>query len=416
MAYDTILVVDDEHKEAELIASFLRAKRFTAHTAFDGAEAVDMAKAHKPDVVLLDIGLPKKKGTEALLEIKEALPDTQVIIVTAIGDIGVAMFCMQNRAFAYLTKPVDLDSLLLEVNKALHNKELETSLAAYQNSLEEMVNLRTGKIEELNNKLRRNFVVSIKILVGLLEMHDPYLGGHLKRVALLAGETARCLKLSNHEVMDIELAGLLHDIGTFAVPKRLLEADFESLSKEEAAMVKQHPVFAQNIIAPSDELTPIGIILRSHLELLDGSGFPDGLKGGQIPIGARILGVVNAYDEMVTRRRFSKEILGTRQAKEDYAFKNLYKLAEKHFSRNIIEALEAAVQELRKKAQAVTTVDLRRLTPGMTLAADLQTMDGLTLMAQGHLLGIEEIEQLKVLHKMGLIKDAFQVIQPQAGI
>lgn len=416
MAYDTILVVDDECKEAELIASFLTSKRFTVYTAFDGDEAVDAAKAHKPDVVLLDIGLPKKKGTAALLEIKEALPDTQVIMVTAIGSIGVATYCMQNGAYAYLPKPVDLDSLLLEVQKAMRNKQLEKSVTAYQNTLEEMVNIRAEKIQELNDKLRRNFVVSIKILVGLLEMHDPYLGGHLKRVALLSGETGRRLTLSGRDVMDIELAGLLHDIGTFAVPKRLLETDFGALSKEEAAMVKQHPVFAQNIIAPSDELTRIGGILRSHLELLDGSGFPDGLKGEQIPHGSRILGVVNAYDEMVTRRRFSKESLDSRRAKEDYAFKNLYKRAGKAFQRDIIEALEAAVEDLRKKAQAVTIVDIRLLIPGMTLAADLQTKDGLTLMAQGHELGKEEIEQCRVLHKMGLIKDIFQVIRPQAAI
>ncbi len=416
MAYDTVLVVDDEHKEAELIVSFLQSKRFTVHAAFDGAEAVVTAKAQKPDVVLLDIGLPKKKGTEALLEIKEALPDTQVIMVTAIGDIGVAMFCVQNGAYGYLTKPIDLDSLLLEVKKAMRNRELEKSVSAYQNNLEDMVNLRTEKIEELNNKLRRNFVVSIKILVGLLEMHDPYLGGHLKRVALLAGETGRRLKLANHEVMDIELAGLLHDIGTFAVPKRLLETSFESLSKEEMAMVRQHPVFAQNIIAPSDELAHIGGILRSHLEMLDGTGFPDGLKGGQIPLGARILGVVNAYDEMVTRRRFSKETFDSRMAKEDYAFKNLYKRAEKCFQRDIIEALEAVVEEFRKKAQAVTTVDLRHLTPGMTLAADLKTEDGLILMALGHPLGTEEIEQCKVLHKLGLVKAEVQVIRPQAAM
>ena len=416
MAYDTILVVDDERKEAELIASFLQGKGYKVHTAFDGVEAVDAAKAQKPDVVLLDIGMPKKQGTEALLDIKEALPDTQVIMVTAIGSIGVAMFCMQNGAYAYLSKPVDLDSLLLEVKKAIRNKELEKSVTAYQNTLEEMVNIRTGRIEELNNKLRRNFVVSIKILVGLLEMHDPYVGGHLKRVALLAGETGRRLKMPNQDVLDIELAGLLHDIGTFAVPKRLLETDFSALSKEETAMVKQHPVFAQNIIAPSDELTHIGVIIRSHLELLDGSGFPDGLEGERIPVGARILGVVNAYDEMVTRRRFSRESLGSRRAKEDYALKNLYKRAEINFQRDIIEALEATVEELRKKAEAVATVDLRHWTPGMTLAVDLQTKDGLILMAQGRVLGKEEIEQCRILHKMGLIKDELKVIRPQAAI
>jgi response regulator RpfG family c-di-GMP phosphodiesterase len=228
---------------------------------------------------------------------------------------------------------------------------------------------------------------------------------------MLAGETAKRLNLPPKEILDLEMAALLHDLGTVSLPRKLMEAPFGDLTKEEIAFLKQHPVFAQNILSPLSELEKAGLIIRSHLERLDGSGFPEGLVDEQIPYGAKILGVVNAFDEIVSRRRFTLEKLDTDEAREEHAFKHLFGLSGKYYSRIITEALRDAVQRLNMKTRRMVKVALGDLRAGMVVARNIYTKDGTLLLARGFPMEKGIIRQISNFREMDLISDDFRVFE-----
>lgn len=411
MPISSILVVDDEPQITETLSRFLKMKGFTVYRAGNGAEALEIAAKNIPDVVLSDIRMPGMDGIECLKHMKERYPETEVIMATAIGDLETGISCLQAGAFGYLMKPLDLQAVYAEVNRALEHRSLVLKVNDYQKNLEQKVDERTKEIQLLNTKLKDNFLKSVRMLIGLIETYDPFIGGHLRRVAALVRETGKRLKLSPKDMLDLEMAALLHDIGTVSLPKKLKETPFAGLTAEEVSFVKQHTVFAQNILSPMGELANVGAIIRSHLEHLDGSGFPDGLLDEKIPLCSRILGVVNAFDELVSRRRFTMENLASDEAREEFAFKHLYSLASKHFQRNIIKNVQEAAESMNLKVGRLIKVPLNKLKPGMVVAKDIHTNEGTLLLAKGFTLDQGLIKQLSTFCEMDLVPDDFRVLE-----
>lgn len=406
---ESILVVDDEKREAEMMALFLKSKGFTVYTAVSGITALAQAGQYRPEVVVLDIKMPSMGGLECLPQMKEYHPATEVIMATAAGDTETAIDCMKAGAFGYLMKPIDLQTLYTEVLKALEHRALILRVSDYQKNLESKVEERTREILALNQRLKGNFLTSVRMLISLLETYDPYIGAHLRRVAQLCGEIGRGMKMPQKDVAAIELAALLHDIGTVALPARLRTASFADLTKEEIFIVRQHPVFAQNIMENAEELALPAQIVRSHLERLDGGGFPDGLKDEQIPLGARVLAVANAYDELVHRRRFTGELIVSDTDKSTFAINQIERLGGKNYDLAVIGVLREAVERLRLKALNAVMIGLEKLKPGMVLVEDIKTAEGLLLLARGHQLTATQISQMRRFSDMHLINGKFFV-------
>ncbi len=406
---NTILVTDDERAAVENVGLYLTANGFSVLKAYDGEEALDIARREHPALVLLDIGMPRKKGTDALREIKAELPEAQVIMLTSIGDIGVAMHCIQNGAYSFIQKPVDLELMLMEIRKAQRHFDMERSVRSYKKNLEELVDARNRAIDALQAKIHHNYLYSMRIMASLLESGNGPAGGHLKRVANYSRKVAELLVLPPTRLDDIELAALLHDIGTLAMPAKLMSASYSDCTREEARIIQRHPVFTQTIIAPLEELAPVGKIIRSHLELLDGSGFPDGLAGEQIPLESRILGVANAFDELTTRRRFSKEALSAGEQEEAFAFDYLFANADKHYQHSIIQLLQQVVKKLKESRRTTRTLPVHEVKAGMALMKDVLTLEGLPVMLQGKVLAEDHVAQLTALKDIGLIQDQLTV-------
>ena len=413
MSINSILVVDDEPLVTEALSRFLKMKGFTVYRAGNGLEALEMAGKNEPEAVITDIRMPGMDGIACLKHMKERYPETEVIMATSLGDLDTAISCLQAGAFGYLTKPLNLEAVYAEVHRALEHRKLVLQVNDYQKNLEQKVDERTKEIQLLNSKLKDNFLRSVRMLIGLVETYDPFIGGHLRRVAALVRETGKRLKLSPKDMLDIEMAALLHDIGTVSLPKHIKETPFTGLTPEEIAFVKQHTVFAQNILSPMGELANVGMIIRSHLERLDGSGFPDGLHDERIPYCSRILGAANAFDEIVSRRRFTMESLDSDEEREDFAFTYLYSFASKHFQRDIIKALQEAVGTMGSKAGPVIKTFLRKLKPGMVVAKDIYTVEGTLLLARGFTLDQGLIKQLSTFCDMNLVPDDFRVLAEQ---
>jgi putative nucleotidyltransferase with HDIG domain len=252
------------------------------------------------ELVILDIRMPGKSGVELLSEIKAKYPDTAVVMATAIDDASTAINCMKAGAYDYVTKPFNLDEVSFSVRRALEKRRLELENRDYQQHLEQ-------KVEEQAQKIRASFFNAITALAYALEAKDVYTSGHSQRVTEISEAIAEHLGLPRETIEKIRLAGLVHDIGKIGVRESVLNKP-GSLSDEEFKHVRLHSQTGERILKPIVDDKEILKAVRHHHERYDGAGYPDGLKGEQIPQLARIIAVADTFDAMTSERSYRKAL------------------------------------------------------------------------------------------------------------
>lgn len=282
-----ILVVDDEPQVREVLFRYLANVGHQCGVASNGDEALGKTDAEQFDLVLLDISMPGKSGTEVLRELQTKHPDTAVIMVTAIADINVAIDAMRNGAYDYLIKPIDLNMLSVTIERALERRRLVLENREYQLNLEK-------KVEEQTNQIKQSFLGAINALVQALEAKDAYTKGHSIMVAEIAVAIARELGMPEERIEKIRLAALLHDIGKIGVRESVLNKQ-GSLTPEEYEHIKSHCVLGKRILQPIIEDNEILDIILHHHERYDGTGYPDKLRGEQLPKEAMIVAAAEEY-------------------------------------------------------------------------------------------------------------------------
>lgn len=307
-----ILVVDDESFIREIICRKLGGSGFECEAAPSAEDALEKISQNDYDCVLSDIHMPGMSGVDLLRQIRLQNADLAVILVTGAPDIDAALEAMRLGAYDHLSKPLNLAALEITVDRALEKKRLVEENREYQRNLESMVKERTKQLSDANEDLRKLFTGSIKALAQALEAKDEYTQGHSARVAEESVNIARYLSLSDTEVQRMWLSGYLHDIGKIGIKEAVLNKPGK-LDEEEWHLIQQHPVVAGKILGPISELSDIIEIIVHHHERYDGSGYPDGLEGGSIPLGARILTVADAYDALTSRRPY-RDALSTEEA------------------------------------------------------------------------------------------------------
>jgi putative two-component system response regulator len=295
---EEILIVDDEETIRNLLRQALSGEGYHCEEADGAGQAMDRLKSRAVALVLLDIKMPGKWGTELLPELKASYPDTAVIMATAVTDIHIAIQCMKQGAYDYVTKPFNLDEVLLSVDRALERRRLELENRDYQQHLEQ-------KVEEQANRIRASFLSAITALAYALEAKDKYTSGHSQRVAGISVAIAKELGMPKDIIDKIRLAGLVHDIGKIGVRESVLNKPGR-LTDEEHQHIKSHCEIGEHILTPIVEDEEILKAVRHHHERYDGRGYPDGLSGEQIPLGARILAVADTYDAMTSERPYRK--------------------------------------------------------------------------------------------------------------
>ena len=410
MPKNTVLIVDDEKDVCEMLERYLKSKGYEVSSANDGREALEKVKTFKPGVALLDIRMPNMDGVECLRSIKKDFPDTEVIMATASKDMATAISCMKEGAYGYQTKPIDLSNLAFDIERAIEHRRLILENRDYQVNLEKKVVERTREVQLLNEKLKESFIATIRISSGLVEVYDPFLGGHSKRVARLSAKVGSTMKLSNAELVDLEMAALLHELGMITIPEQIRNAPLKELKTEEVKIIRNYPILSQAILSPSEELNKAGVIIRHHLEHINGTGFPDSKKGEDIPLGSKILGVVNAYDEIATRRRFTSEKFPSEKIKEDFVFLQLNQLAGKHYEKNIINILEGVVSNFIRKKRIRELYSSDELKHGMVLASDIHSRDGKLLLAEGSIISNIQLIKIQTFYRMKLLEQKIYVL------
>ena len=331
-----ILIVDDEESILSALTKFLTIKGYDVSTAASGEEALDVLRRLKIAGLVVDVRMPGLSGIDLVPKVLEIEPNAAILMLTAVNDATTASLCMQRGAMEYLTKPIDLEELHKAIQRALKRRDALMETDELNQWLKEEVSVRTAELRRERANLQRISVATLEVLVNALEAKDPYSRGHSARIADLSAMVAAEMGLEDEDVEAVRTAGRLHDIGKIGIREEVLVKQ-GPLTDDEYEHVKQHVVVGSQILAPLTHLREVIHYVRSHHERWDGRGYPDGLKGEEIPIGARILAVVEVYDALTTSRPYQEKM------SSEFAVERMRDLTGTGIATDVFDALEAVV-------------------------------------------------------------------------
>lgn len=299
---DRILVVDDEEPIREIVASMLGTAGYACKQAASGMEALSvLTSGEEFELMLSDLMMADLDGIGLLERTKEKYPDMPVVMVTAVHDISVALAAIRNGAYDYLLKPFEREQLLNTVSRALENRRLKVENRTYQTNLESLVKARTDQLQAAMANLERSYDITLETLGDALDLKDRETEGHSKRVTAFTIAIARAMGLPREQINTIARGAFLHDIGKIAIPDKILNKPGK-LTKEEMDVMQEHAYHGYQIVKKIPFLNEAADIVYSHQERFDGTGYPRGLKGEQIPLGARIFSVADTLDAITSDR------------------------------------------------------------------------------------------------------------------
>ena len=335
-----ILVVDDEEPIRNALKKFLAQQQFEVYVAGTGDEALQQLRRHRVSLMLCDIRMPGTSGVDLVPQALEVEPELAILMLTAVNDATSAALCMQRGAMDYLTKPIELADLGRAVQRALKRREMLLENRQLNQWLKEEVTTRTAEVQRERMKLERLSIATLEALVNALEAKDPYMRGHSARVADMSATIAHQLGLSDEDVEHVRVAGRLHDLGKIGTREAVLNKQ-GALTPEEFEHVKQHVVIGSQILAPLSHLGDIMPAVRHHHERFDGTGYPDGLRGQDIPVSARIIGAAEVYDALTSSRAYQEKL------SPDKAIERIADLAGTVLDPKVYEALVTVVARRR---------------------------------------------------------------------
>jgi putative nucleotidyltransferase with HDIG domain len=301
-----VLVIDDEAGVGAAISATLERAGFGSSVVRDRRDALHhFADTRQFDVVLLDVVLRDGDGLALLETLKQLRPETPVVMISGLHDIGVAISAMKKGAYDYLLKPIGQEQLLSTVRRALEHCDLDRHGNLHRQSLEQLVEARTEMLRRAIADLERSYDITLEALGNALDLKDAETEGHSKRVTAYSIVIARAMSIDASEVKVIARGAFLHDIGKMAIPDAIL-AKPGKLTPQEQAVMREHCIRGYTMLKKIPFLEHAAEIVLSHQEHYDGSGYSRGLKGNEIPIGARIFAVADALDAITSDRPYRK--------------------------------------------------------------------------------------------------------------
>lgn len=320
-----ILVVDDQELIRVGLLRILQKHGFTCREAGDAQKTLDILDQEHIDLVLCDIKMPGMNGLAMVKAMAHRIPDTSVVMVSSMDSAEMAMECLRHGAYGYVLKPFKTTDILIAVANALRRRMLELDYRDREAVLAARVREQTVEIRASREEIAFR-------LISASEHRDNETGAHVRRIGLYAAEMARRLGWDLEATECIQAAAPMHDIGKIGVPDRILQKN-GPLNEEEWIVMKTHPIMGANILKGSSvPFIQMGArIAACHHERWDGSGYPHGISGTQIPIEARIVGLVDVYDALSSRRVYKRpwnepEVLGY-----------LNEQSGKHFDPDLVE-------------------------------------------------------------------------------
>ncbi len=407
-----ILFVDDEENVLRSLKRLFISEDYEVLTALSGLDGLAVLKEIEVPVIVSDQRMPVMTGAEFLEKSQQLSPDAVRIILTGYADVEAAIGAInRGGAYRYVSKPWNDSDLLMVIKDAFEkyrlvkeNKYL-TDLTIQQNEelkkwsteLEFYVQQHTidltnqnKELKKLNEKLKKNVSEILTSLSGLIELRSHSMRNHSNNVAVLSIAMARAMGLPDPEIEMISTASQLHDIGMIGAPDIVLIKNIGELSADEMTEYVKHPVRGQAAIDCIEDFRGPGILIRHHHEWYNGRGFPDKLKGEDIPIGARIIAIADRFDR----------ILHGEMQDIDSALKQVKFMLATQFDATLYTPLEKAAHEFFHSIVNESNfieMELKTgdLAPGMVISKDVSTGTGLLLLRKGTILNDKNIETLK---------------------
>jgi response regulator RpfG family c-di-GMP phosphodiesterase len=298
-----ILIVDDEETIRLALRKFLRSRGYEVEIAGSGDQALQLLAKESYSLMLCDVRMPGMSGVQMVPKARERDQDLAIIMLTAVNDAATATEVLSSGATDYLMKPVELADLQQAVDRALHKRAELIEQHRLDKLIREEVALRTAELEREKESLRLMSISIAETLINAMEAKDLYLRGHSQRVAELAGELAKELSLEENVCEDLKVAGRLHDVGKIGIREAVLNKP-SRLTAEEFEHVQQHVRIGLDILAPLSHIKEPLKYVEHHHERWDGAGYPFGLSGETIPLGARILCAADTFDALTSKRAY----------------------------------------------------------------------------------------------------------------
>lgn len=413
----TILCVDDEPQILSSLKRFFRRARYNVLTANSGAEALQVLEKEKVDLVISDMRMPEMTGAELLAESAKRWPDTFRILLTGYADLESSVAAInEGKIYRYLSKPWDEEALSFAVESALEQKMLKDEkirlealtkqqnekLKDLNNNLEEKVKARTADLQKAAVMLKKSIAQlkasykdSMLVFNNLIDIRTNISSANNHEVAGFCTKMAEEMNLDENLKDDIYLAALLSNIGKIGLSDELLNVSYPELSDEQKIIYNEYPQIGQAILLAIPRLYSVGSIICSHKERHDGKGFPYGLKGDDIPIGAKILAVV--YDFYATQ---SGELTG-KMSSRDEALSFILVNSDTHYDPEIVKVFRTVLKHHHGSVQMAKELGLliEDLHPDMVLTRNVTFRGGMLLLKNGQKLTTELISKINNIQK-----------------
>jgi putative nucleotidyltransferase with HDIG domain len=340
------LIVDDEQAVCELLREKLQGENYDCRICLNGNEALDLLHGERFDVILSDLRMPRISGLEFLERAKAECPYAAFILVTGEHDVRVGIEAMKNGASDYVVKPFKLDEVFRRVTSALERKRLENEVEEYRQRLELMVEERTRQLRNALRRIEETYDQTLEALGAALDLRDASTAGHSSRVTQYALAVARAMACSAEELHELTRGAYLHDIGKIGIPDGILLKE-GPLTRQEQEVMRSHVSIGYQLVKRISFLLPAAEIVLAHQERYDGFGYPLGLRGNDIPLGARIFAVADTFDAMTSDRPYRRALPC------EAAFEEIQKEAGRQFDPEVVRVFlslpQSTWEEIRNK-------------------------------------------------------------------
>jgi response regulator RpfG family c-di-GMP phosphodiesterase len=364
--------------------------------ASSGADALECIRREHVDLITLDLNMPGMNGQELMRIVRSEFPDIEIVIITGCGSIESAAEGIRAGICDYILKPFDVVQVSAAVGRALSRKHARDRLTSFLDELGSVVGHDRGAQAVLNDiqtseKLReqvgvvfpdtsqRNEIGAkamgeprtmefLEVLAETIEVKDRFMRGHARRVSFYAGLLAERMSLKADELEEVRVAAFLHDLGKVGVPTDLL-LRAGALDSNERAIVEQHPAIGERLVKPLAIPNAIASAIRHHHEWWDGTGYPDGLKGEEIPRTSRLISVVDAFDAMSSERPYRRALARSTAINEIRHFAGSQ--FDPHFAKEFLVILETGACDIDLEIVADAVSDVHSTTQSANSAASI---------------------------------------------
>ncbi len=352
-----IMIVDDNPANLKLLEEMLRQQGCEVRSFPRGRLALAAAKRKPPDLILLDINMPEMNGYEVCEHLKESeeLSSVPVIFLSALNEIEDKIRGFHAGGVDYICKPFQFEEVRARIETHLNLHELRQALKRQNEHLEEIVSQRTGELRVALKQIESTYNETLQALGGALDLRDNETAGHSERVTRYSLEIAKVMGCSGEDLRNIALGAFLHDFGKIGISDAVLLKPGK-LTPEETELMRHHVRIGYDLVSGISFLSGAAQILLAHQEFYDGSGYPRGLAGKRIPMGARIFSVADTLDAMTSDRPY-RSALSFRDAREEIA-----RCSGSQFDPDVVQAFlsipEDVLQRMRTETSLLSFVDI----------------------------------------------------------